>query len=71
MGNDVRKRPMFSPKPIYLDPALSKGGFMNSGFMKRTTPISLLAALLIPIQLVAQDQTNYVVTNLGTLGGER
>ncbi len=38
---------------------------MNLRYLKTIT----LFALLIPFQLVAQNSSNYVVTNLGTLGG--
>jgi len=41
---------------------------MNSRFARRITTISF-SALLFSIQLVAQNQSNYAVTNLGTLGG--
>src|SRR5438128_10896064 len=41
---------------------------MNSRFARRITTISF-SALLFSIQLVAQNQRNYAVTTLGTLGG--
>src|SRR5438874_9580698 len=64
---------MFFSKPIYLDRtsphrARSKGVVMTSRIARRITTISLFA-LLFSIQLMAQNQSNYIVTNLGTLGG--
>ncbi len=41
---------------------------MNSRFARRITTISFFA-LLFSIQLAAQNQGNYIITNLGTLGG--
>jgi probable HAF family extracellular repeat protein len=40
---------------------------MNSRSVSST--VILFSAMLLPLQLVGQSQTNYVVTNLGTLGG--
>ena len=41
---------------------------MNPSTLKRSIVMTLFAALIVPIQLVAQSQ-NYVITTLGTLGG--
>ncbi len=42
---------------------------MRFAKLKSTTALALLAALAIPVQLVAQKNIRYTVTDLGTLGG--
>src|SRR5437016_4861 len=41
---------------------------MNPTTLKRSIVMTVLLALIVPIHLAAQAQ-NYVITNLGTLGG--
>jgi probable HAF family extracellular repeat protein len=42
---------------------------MKSKTLMRISTVTLFAALAIPVQLAAQKQIRYTVTDLGTLGG--